>query len=101
MSKKMTNTDKLNNIYNLNDTDTNNNIYVFENNFSFHTMEYSLSIDKNIFNKVYGIRAQSEKKRKNKYLYYEWANLKYCGVRVILSKPNGYIKNDFLSTKLN
>ena len=74
MSKKMTNTDKLNNIYNLNDTDTNNNIYVFENNFSFHTMEYSLSIDKNIFNKVYkymtkiyGIRAQSEKKRKNKY----------------------------------
>lgn len=107
MSKKMTNTNKLNSTYNLDDTDKNNNIYVFEDNFSFHTMEYSLSIDKNIFNKVYkymtkiyGIRAQSEKKRKNKYLYYEWANLKYCGVRVILSKPNGYIKNDFFKYKV-
>ncbi len=107
MSKKMTNTNKLNSTYNLDDTDKNNNIYVFEDNFSFHTMEYSLSIDKNIFNKVYkymtkiyGIRAQSEKKRKNKYLYYEWANLKYWGVRVILSKPNGYIKNDFFKYKV-
>ena len=107
MSKKMTNTNKLNNIYNLNDTDTNNNIYVFENNFSFHTMEYSLSIDKNTFDKVYkymtkiyGIRAQSEKKKKNKYLYYEWANLKYCGVRVILSKPRGYVKDSFFKYKI-
>lgn len=107
MSKKITDTDNLTIIYNSNNINTDNNFYVFEDNFSFHTMEYSLCIDKNIFNKVYkymtkiyGIRAQSEKNKKNKYLYYEWANLKHYGVRVILSKPRGYIQNGFFKYKI-
>ena len=80
----------------------NKNIFVLDDNFSFHTMEFSLDVDKTIFNKVYkqmtekyGIRKQNKKKLKSKYLYYDWGNLDYSGIRVYLSKPNGYIKNDF------
>ena len=75
--------------------------YIYENNFSFHTLEFNLEVSNVIFNKIYdymtkhyGIRRHS---RKHNYLYYDWANSPCMGLRIVLSKPYKYVKKGFFN----